>query len=694
MYQLIKYDEFDYTRLQKIRSNKYRGKGKRGHYSNAIIMLDTETSKSGPVQYDKNGDIMPQPNYVVAFTISIRFKGENICTLYGNKPSQCMECINNLRNNLIGDIFIYIFNLPYDWMFLRQYFFESFGFPKRQLCIKSHDPILFEFDNGIILKDAYVLSGRKLEKWADDLNVEHKKAVGSWDYDLIRQQNGYEFTEDELHYIEHDTLSGVECIETTMRMLHKNISTIPYTVTGIVRNEVQMIGEKNRAHDRFLRMCSTHQTQQKLESAFHGGYTHGNRYHYGKYIGLNDPETNVIAYDFASSYPFIMLAFKLPCTRFCQLDGKYSLDQIIYDSDDYAFLFKLIAVGVDLKDYHTPMPFLQFSKCERIINPVLDNGRVIRCDYCEIMLTETDAKILEKQYNFNMHACVDVEYSYKDYLPRWYTDIVYNLFKDKCTLKGKDAILYQIQKGKLNSCYGNAVQKPCKTTIEENFIDGSYNEKEDFNFEKEYNKYKNKRKSVLNYAWGVWITSMACYNLFQLFECVDYENGGRCLYADTDSCYADKWDLDKINAYNEECKRRLKANDYDPIIFEGREYCPGVAELDGVYSEFVYVGAKRYACRDAKTGKLKITVAGVPKSGAVALKDDIRNFKMGFIFPGSITGKLTHSYIYQEKYIDEKGNEVADSIDLNECSYLLKQENIFDFDSYIGDTEDGERNFR
>ena len=75
------------------------------------------------------------------------------------------------------------------------------------------------------------------------------------------------------------------------------------------------------------------------------------------------------------------------------------------------------------------------------------------------------------------------------------------------------------------------------------------------------------------------------------------------------------------------------------------------------------------------------TVAGVPKRGAVCLQDDISNFTRGFIFPGSKTGKQTHTYFYvPESYEDEKGNITGDSIDLSPCDYLLDVINIEDWE--------------
>jgi hypothetical protein len=113
-------------------------------------------------------------------------------------------------------------------------------------------------------------------------------------------------------------------------------------------------------------------------------------------------------------------------------------------------------------------------------------------------------------------------------------------------------------------------------------------------------------------------------------------------------------------------------------------YYLGCAETDGdkdIYTEFVTLGAKRYAGRNKADGELHITVAGVPKKGAACLHDDIRNFKKGLIFSGDITGKLMHAYIYKDSIeIDEEGNEVGDSVDLNPCNYLLDRAIITTWD--------------
>jgi len=488
------------------------------------------------------------------------------------------------------------------------------------------------------------------------------------------------YNNDELQYIEFDTLCGVECLDTLMQSLHKKVYSMPYTATGIPREEVRKRGKKAGAKKLFKRLNITYEQYKKLEKVYHGGYTHANRHVVGYVLGSkNEP---VEAYDFASSYPFVLLSEKYPSEEFRSAPNCH-MDNIINDAEEYAFMFKLIAVGVKLKNDFIPMPALQFSKCEKIVNGVLDNGRVLCADYVEIYLTETDLKVIAEQYDFMKHLCVEVEYSLKDYLPRWFTDYVYELFRDKTIYKDGDAILYMLQKGKLNSLYGMCVQKCIKELIEEMYITGEYEKQHlDEAGEREiYNTYFENRNTILPYSWGVWCTSYAFYNLFQLGKCC-----GKWCYSDTDSCYGLQWNKKLIEEYNKTAKEKLAKNGYFPIEHNSKEYCLGVAEFDGAYSEYVVLGSKRYCGRKLKDGKLKITVAGVPKQGVQCLNDDITKFKQGLVFNGNVTGKKTHTYFFvNDIYTDENGNETGDSIDLSPCDYLLDSIEILAWEELINE---------
>lgn len=558
--------------------------------------------------------------------------------------------------------------------------FAAWGTPEKALNVKPHYPILMIFNNGMIFKDSLILSQKSLEKWGRDLNIEHQKAIGYWDYGKIRNQ-GDPITRDELTYIEHDTLAGIECLQATMDALHKRIYSIPYTATGIIREETQKIGKEFQAHELFKKLTPSYDIYCFLEYAFHGGYVHANRYMINELI-----EGNTVCYDFSSSYPYCILSNKFPMTPW-EAWHDASVSEIIDSADNYAFICKLILHDFKLKDPFNPMPVLQFSKMINPINCILDNGRVLQGTYCEIYLTSIDLKLVKEQYIAAHHICVDVYYSRLDYLPRWFTDLVYELYQNKQYLKGGDPTEYSLAKSKINSCYGMMVQKAISEDIEENYQTGEYSNKiheaEDIMQELTnlYHKYEVNRNKVLPYAWGIFVTSYAMFNLFQLGACA-----GVWCYSDTDSCYGQDWDMDKLTAYNEGCKAKLLANNYGSVQKGNEEYWLGVATLDGEYTEFKMMGAKRYAGRKKADGTIKITVAGVPKKGSEALCDDLNNFAPGFIFPGTTTGKNGHTYFYTDDiYVDDNGNETGDSIDLNPCDYLLDMVRIDNIEEVFGE---------
>lgn len=671
-YSMTYWENFNYKILSNIMYLYRAGRGSNDSYNDVIIMADTETSKKSSGVHE---------NHVVAWTISIRAFDRNLVTLWGRKPSDLVRCMDRMIDRMQGQItYIYFHNLSYDWVFLRRFFFKKWGKPIKQLNTKPHYPILVSFANKVTLRDSLILAQRSLEKWAKDMDVEHKKASGKWDYEKMRSQEE-DFSEDELEYIEHDTLAGVECLDKTMKALNKKVYSIPYTATGIPREEVRERGKLHQAHDWFLRVCPTYEQQQKLEYCYHGGYTHGNRHHIGETIfGVVDGwlEFLTTCRDFSSSYPFCILARKFPSERFYKVEN-CKKEYILSMMDDYAYMFKFTLYNFKLKDDAIPMPYLQSSKCIRKVNCIEDNGRLLCGSYAEIYLTEMDLSILAEQYDMEANLCSEVEASRKEYLPRWLTDYVFELYEAKCNLKGGDPVLYALAKARLNSVYGLTVQKPVKEQIVEDYETGDY-KTDPQDPEKEYQKYVARHGSVLPYFIGVWVTAYATRNLFDLGKCIDYEHGAEWLYSDTDSIYATGWNEEKLRAYNDACKAQLRANGYGCVKIKDREFWLGVAEYDGAYTEYRVSGAKRYCGRSLEDGKLHITVAGVPKKGAACLDDVIENFRTGKVFAGEVTGKKTHTYFYNDVYVDENGNETGDSIDLSPCDYELDSVLVTDWE--------------
>lgn len=677
------------------------GRGSNDLYNDLIIAADTETSKTRPDVYDEKGNYVPGENIVVAWTISVRNAEGNICTIYGAKPSHFAAVMYYLQEILQGDKTVcYFHNLSYDWPFLQCFLIELFGKPVHQLNTKPHYPISVEFEDGLILRDSLIIAQVRLEKWADDLDVEHKKAVGKWDYSKRRDQSG-EFTEDEVEYIEHDTLALVECLEKLRKQLRRHVYSMPMTCTSIVRSVTREEGRRHRARNRFERMAPDFRLYTKLVQCYHGGFTHNNRFAAG-WIWPDPEHENDLptCYDFASSYPFRMLVDKFPRERFRLVPDEIDFRTILKHKEDTAFCFSFMAENIELRDPREPMPALQYSKCVHTVDADLDNGRIIHARFVEIVLTEIDLEMIAKQYKFDRHVCFDVYAASKGPLPRWFRDLVYKCFEEKTTLKGGDPVAYALAKAKLNSLYGMCCQRSIKPEIVEDYETGDFTVNEQ-NTEELYQKYLENYNSILPYFWGVWVTAYAQKALFELGSCLS--DNGIWLYSDTDSVYALSWDQDKLEEFNDERRRRLKEAGYGPVMKDGREYWPGVAELDGVYQEFIGLHSKCYAVRyrpqdypknkdgtlklgkDGKPFDIKITVAGVPKAGGSALNHDLSTFRDGFIFPGSVTGKLTHFYLYRNgTYTDENGIEYGNSVDLHECDYKIGMPKITDFFEVFG----------
>lgn len=164
---------------------------------------------------------------------------------------------------------------------------------------------------------------------------------------------------------------------------------------------------------------------------------------------------------------------------------------------------------------------------------------------------------------------------------------------------------------------------------------------------------------------GVWVTAWARYNL--LTNLVKFDN--YVLYADTDSLKLCKgYDKTILEKYNNSVIERIKnvakeleidVEKYMPKDTKGIKHILGVFENDGNYDEFITQGAKKYAYIDSQDKEIHITVAGVPKKGAKALKK-LEDFKDNFVFDYKDTGKNLLIYNDEMKefdLIDFQGNK-------------------------------------
>lgn len=204
-------------------------------------------------------------------------------------------------------------------------------------------------------------------------------------------------------------------------------------------------------------------------------------------------------------------------------------------------------------------------------------------------------------------------------------------------------IEYNIEKSKFNSLYGMCVTNEIRDDV---VFDNDYGWQVIplTNTEIKLMLEKQKEKGFLNFAWGVWVTAYARYNLLKnVIKLDEY-----CVYCDTDSIKLKKGFNEKIiEEYNKKVIEKIKKasndlginiNKFMPKDKNGKKRIIGIFENDENYSKFITQGAKKYAYIDKKNYKINITVAGVPKKGKTALKK-LEDFKDDFVFDFKDTGK-------------------------------------------------------
>ena len=155
---------------------------------------------------------------------------------------------------------------------------------------------------------------------------------------------------------------------------------------------------------------------------------------------------------------------------------------------------------------------------------------------------------------------------------------------------------------------------------------------------------------------------------------------------DTDSIkLIQGYDKKVIEEYNKTVIRKIEnvskllkidINKYKPKDKKGKEHLIGLFEYENddpeskyTYDKFITQGAKKYAYE--KDNNIHITVSGVPKKGAVRLKD-LSEFKDGLVFKFQDTNKLLLFYVdNQENHLmtDYQGNTVIIK-DRSGCSLM------------------------
>lgn len=652
------YEKIDWKliadKIKKAKVVKKEGKHN-SKYLDISVAFDTETTST----------YINEPREKFAFMYVWQF-GIDGYYCYGRTWTQFLKLLMFMQEaGNLGEkkrLLIYIHNLSFEFQFFRKYIPWGDIF-----ATDEHEPIKAVSQFGIEFRDSLILSGYKLDNVAKNL-TKHKipKMVGDLDYTKVRNSKTT-FTEKELGYMLNDVRVLVAYID-EQREMYRNIAFIPLTNTGRVR---QFVREKcfgkhdekrGKYHMIMNRLTLDKSDYHLMREGFAGGFTHANPTHVGKTYH------NVASIDFTSSYPTVMIAEKYPNSvpfkkKFTNMKDFEQLcrDKLVL----FTVKFTNLVSTVDFDNY------ISKSKCLDIQGFTENNGRVFSADSLTLTITNVDWGIIKQVYYWDKVEITNINWFYKQYLPKPIIESIIDLYQNKTKLKGIEdkKAEYMHSKGMLNSVYGASVQKVLRPEIV--YDDGAKKwETQPADADKELTQYNKSYNRVLYYGYGIFVAAYARANLWNGILNIrnDY------IYSDTDSIKMLNWDKHKtyVEQYNKKILDKLHkalefyhlpVNSIEPKTVDGVTKPLGVWDNDGFYKSFKTLGAKRYVYsyfdkKDHNKFKLETTIAGLGKEQGEAyllsLSDNdpdqaVKNFKNNFTVPAGKTGKLTHTYIEDMK---------------------------------------------
>jgi hypothetical protein len=648
--------------------------GERKKIDNTIYSFDIETSS----YLILNGEILPAIKYLdltdeeqqqaeFRSCMYIWMFSINEEVYYGRTWQEFKDFLMKLEYYNSNKKIVFIHNLSFEFQYLK----SVFKF-KNVVARKKHKVMKCEFeDYNIELHCSYMMTNCALKLLPKVFMLPVEKKVGDLDYTLLRTP-ATTLSEKELGYCEYDCLVIYYYIKRELET-YERVDKIPITSTGKVRRELKEVIADDWDYKKKVKKAINIDPHiyNLLQEAFAGGYTHAN------WIYADEIQKHITSWDFTSSYPYILVSHQFPSTEFqkCVINKKEQM------MNKFAYLLVVEFKNIKCKYYNN---FISQSKCSKVVKGVYDNGRIIEAESITITLTDVDFYFILDTYKYESYEIKESYYSRYDYLPKQFIEFVLEKYVNKTAYKNVEGmeVEYAKEKNKFNSLYGMSVTNMIRDEVlYDNEQD--WTEKELDNAEIIEKLNAEKKKAFLSFAYGVWVTAFARSNLLKnVVKLDDY-----VVYCDTDSMkLIGGYDKKVIDDYNTFVINKLKYvsklldipySKFSPADSKGEKHILGIFDNDGKYEEFITQGAKKYAytkwiskdkiksdsnvqeIKGDKAKVLEITVAGVPKSGALGLKN-LSDFKDSFVFEYKYTNKnlLMYCENQEEEIIkDYQGNE-------------------------------------
>lgn len=542
------------------------------------IAFDTETTTVvGDIPVIKNGDVYTKKmttGFVYYFIILID-KYVIHCRTWEDTLRVFAQLQNKLKissdvcilpNTLLKSR-VLIANLGFEFQFMKDRFPRIGHNWKKIFAIKSRTPLTAETDSGFVFQDALKISNSSLEKLSSLYDLPTKK-THDLDYSLMRNSKT-PLDEKEIEYCSNDVRILGDFYRWIINNYVVNGLPFPLTSTGLVRDSIKKFckmtevkvnksenGKTYRNPSRFLKKTlpnlfpkTYNEYAEDVLHGFRGGYTHANYTIAGRTI------YDVNGGDFTSSYPYCLLFQKFPMGSFTDNHDK-TWDCVLRNIEhNRAVLAKVTFHGLKNKTPHSlesVSKTYEWEQCGKSLkkyvqqnNAIIDNGRILHTDNCTVVITDLDVDSYTKFYTWESVEVHYMKSSQYDYLPDYVRMCVIQYYQLKSILKkqGLDGTTeYRIAKAMLNAIYGmmceklhidNATYDPelrrwikeTPQTMEE--LESAYQDC----IGKTQNDFPT---TILSPYWGMWTTSHARHNLFDILLELPYEDS---LYCDTDSIY-------------------------------------------------------------------------------------------------------------------------------------------------------------
>lgn len=609
--------------------NKNKYDCKKG-YINKICSFDIEVSSF--LDNDEKRSIM----YLYGLKIENEFVIGRNWVDFKKDIKHIIEIYNvSLKNKIV----FYVHNLSYEFQFIRKLFKwqEVFIMDDRKIC----KAVTID---GVEFRCSYILTNYKLEKLVDCIiGYKGKKLVGELDYKKTRHPKTKLYL-NEIEYLYYDCDIVYNYIKQLIEKDGYYFNDIPNTSTSFVRKTL----EKNKrtfSRGNILRNLNIKDGEQYIfiRKSFVGGYTHAN------YNKVNKTLYNIDSFDITSSYPYTCLVEKFPMESPKEYTIK-SKEDFLEKINNYYCIFEIEFTKFETKINQDN--YISLSKATYIDKYRTNNGRILYADTIRLIINEVDFYIISKTYKWKNITIGKFLYGKKSYLPTYFILTILKYYNDKTKLKDikEYELEYMHAKNEINALYGCMVTDIIREEIL--YINDDYiNETPDI--DKLINIYNKKNKSLW-YLWGLYVTSYARKNLWDMILVV----GDDYCYSDTDSIKCEGNHLKDFEEYNKNVDKRLKfiseLHDIPLKLFypknkNGKTKVIGYFNYEGKYNMFKTLGAKRYMF--VKNGELEITISGVnKKNGKDYLLNKYKTFE-------NIFDNFDDNLIFPSKYIVNENNK-------------------------------------